>query len=84
MQALIILAAAITSAIYMILQKHYLGHYSALEFTAYLIWSGTLLMLPFGEPPRRMTLRARRWRPPAAVIYLGSFLGRSPMWDGRM
>src|ERR1039457_2720695 len=34
-QALIILAAAITSAIYMILQKHYLGRYSALEFTAY-------------------------------------------------
>ncbi len=48
-QALIILAAAVTSALYMILQKHYLGRYSALEFTAYSIWFGTALMLPFGN-----------------------------------
>src|SRR5260370_32909787 len=37
-QALLILAAAITSAPYMILQKHYLGRHSALEFTAFSIW----------------------------------------------
>src|ERR1019366_8327844 len=48
-QALIILAAAVTSALYMILQKHYLGRYSALEFTAYTIWFGTALTLPFGS-----------------------------------
>ena len=48
-QALIVLAAAVTSALYMILQKHYLGRYSALEFTAYSIWFGTALMLPFGS-----------------------------------
>ena len=46
-QALIILAAAITSAVYMILQKHYLSRYTALEFTGYFIWPGTLLMVPF-------------------------------------
>jgi drug/metabolite transporter (DMT)-like permease len=48
-QALIILAAAVTSALYMILQKHYLCRYSALECTAYAIWFGTALMLPFGR-----------------------------------
>jgi drug/metabolite transporter (DMT)-like permease len=73
-QALIILAAAITSAVYMILQKHYLAHYSALEFTAYSIWSGTLLMLPFAGG----LLSALRVAPLAAtgsVIYLGIFPG---------
>ena len=73
-QALIILAAAITSAIYMILQKHYLGRYSALEFTAYSIWSGTLLMLPFAGG----FLHALRIAPAgatAAVAYLGIFPG---------
>lgn len=73
-QALIILAAAITSAIYMILQKHYLASYSALEFTAYSIWAGTLLMLPFGGG----LLHALRAAPVAAtgsVIYLGIFPG---------
>lgn len=74
LEALIILAAAITSAVYMILQKHYLSRYSALEFTAYSIWSGTLLMVPFGgglwhalgTAPASATL---------AVMYLGIFPG---------
>ena len=71
-EALIILAAALASGIYMVLQKHFLGRYSALEFTAYSIWAGTLLMLPFGrglvgavqQAPVRGTL---------AVVYLGVF-----------
>lgn len=73
-QALIILAAAITSAVYMVLQKHFLGRYSALEFTAYSIWSGTLLMLPFAGG----LFSAARTAPlngTAAVIYLGIFPG---------
>jgi len=70
LQALIILAAAIASAVYMILQKHYLDRYSALEFTSYSIWFGTLLMLPFGGG----FVSAVRAAPAAAtlsVIYLG-------------
>ena len=73
-QALIILAAAITSAIYMILQKHYLARYSALEFTAYSIWSGTLLMLPFAGG----LLHGLQLAPASAtlaVVYLGIFPG---------
>jgi drug/metabolite transporter (DMT)-like permease len=73
-QALIILAAAITSALYMILQKHYLGRYSALEFTAYSIWFGTALMLPFGNGLAH-TLRYAPAPVTLAVIYLGIFPG---------
>jgi drug/metabolite transporter (DMT)-like permease len=73
-QALVILAAALTSSVYMIMQKHYLGRYSALEFTAYSIWFGTLLMLPFGHG----FLHSLRAAPAAAtlsIIYLGIFPG---------
>ena len=44
--ALFILAAALCSALYIVMQKHYLASYSALEFTSYTIWIGTVLMLP--------------------------------------
>jgi drug/metabolite transporter (DMT)-like permease len=73
-QALIILAAAVTSALYMILQKHYLGRYSALELTAYSIWFGTALMLPFGRG-LIATLRTAPASSTLAVIYLGIFPG---------
>jgi len=74
LEALTILVTAITSAVYMIFQKHYLGRYTALEFTAYSIWFGTLLMLPFGGG----FLQALRTAPVAAtvsVVYLGIFPG---------
>ena len=73
-KALFILAAAVASALYMILQKHYLRRYSALEFTAYSVWFGTALMLPFGTG----LLHTLRTAPAAAtlsVIYLGIFPG---------
>jgi drug/metabolite transporter (DMT)-like permease len=73
-QALIVLAAALSSALYMILQKHYLGRYSALEFTAYSIWFGTALMLPFASGLGQ-TLRAAPASATLAVIYLGIFPG---------
>ena len=73
-QALVILSAALTSSAYMILQKHYLGRYSALEFTAYSIWFGTLLMLPFGGGFLH-TLRSAPAAATLSVIYLGIFPG---------
>jgi drug/metabolite transporter (DMT)-like permease len=73
-QALIILAAAFTSAIYMVQQKHFLGRYSALEFTAYSIWSGTIFMLPFGGG-LLYTMRTVPLSGTLAVVYLGIFPG---------
>lgn len=73
-QALIILAAALTSAIYIVQQKHYLGRYSALEFTGFSIWSGTLFMLPFGGGLLQ-TMRTAPLSGTLAVVYLGIFPG---------
>jgi len=73
-QAFVILAAAVTSAIYMILQKHFLARYSALEFTAYSIWSGTLLMVPFSSGLVH-SIHAAPLAATGAVIYLGIFPG---------
>jgi drug/metabolite transporter (DMT)-like permease len=73
-KALIILAAAVASALYIIMQKHYLGRYSALEFTAYSIWFGTALMFPFGRD-LISDLRGAPWGATAAVVYLGIFPG---------
>lgn len=71
-QALVILAAAIASALYIVLQKQFLERYSALEFTAYSIWAGTLLMLPLGSGLARAIMSAPR-QGTVAAIYLGVF-----------
>jgi drug/metabolite transporter (DMT)-like permease len=72
--AMIILACAISSAVYMILQKHFLSRYSALEFTAYSIWAGTLLMLPFATSLPAEILKATLGAT-LSGIYLGVFPG---------
>src|SRR5208282_560894 len=74
LQALVILAAAVANALYIILQKHYLGRYSALEFTAYAMWFGTALMLPFGNGLMH-TVRTVPASVTLAVVYLGIFPG---------
>ena len=71
-QALYIAAAALAWGVYIIIQKHFLGRYSALEFTSFSVWSGTLLLAPFGGG----LLHAARSAPPSAtlaVLYLGIF-----------
>jgi drug/metabolite transporter (DMT)-like permease len=73
-EALIILSCAVTSAIYMIQQKKFLARYSALEFTAYSIWAGTLLMLPFAGG-LLTEMRHASAAGTAAAIYLGIFPG---------
>ena len=45
--AALILAAAISSSIFNIVQKRMLSRYRPTELTAYAVWAGTLLLLPF-------------------------------------
>ena len=70
--AILVLGAALASAIYYVIQKPYLARYPALDVTAWGFWSGTALLLPFagqlaealGEAPASATV---------AVLYLGLF-----------
>lgn len=70
--ALLVLGAALCSAIYYVIEKPYLARYPALDVTAWGFWAGTALLLPFGgqlagalrEAPAPATL---------AVLYLGAF-----------
>ncbi len=70
--ALLILLAATVAAVYSILSKQLLRRHSALEFTCYSIWAGTLPLLFFLPGLIRQGKVAA---PPAtfAVIYLGIF-----------
>ena len=68
----LILLAALSASIFNLYQQPLLRRYTALEFTAYSIWAGTLFMLPCAagleaavrSAPRAATL---------AVLYLGVF-----------
>jgi drug/metabolite transporter (DMT)-like permease len=71
-QALVILGAAVAWGIYIVIQKHFLGRYSALEFTSYSVWAGTLMMVPFGAGLVR-AIRHAPWTATFAVLYLGIF-----------
>ena len=71
-QALVILGAAVAWGMYIVIQKHFLGRYSALEFTSYSVWAGTLLMMPFGGGLFH-AVRHAPWAGTVAVLYLGIF-----------
>jgi drug/metabolite transporter (DMT)-like permease len=69
-RAFAILAAALAQSLYSLGQKAYLKKYSALQVTAFAIWSGALLLLPFssgvvGE------LKAAPLAPTLALVFLG-------------
>ena len=70
--ALLILLAAISTAAYFIISKRPLRTYSAIEFTSYAIWAGTLPMLYFAPGFVRQFAVAA---PSAtiAIVYLGVF-----------
>jgi drug/metabolite transporter (DMT)-like permease len=70
--ALLILLAAASQSISIVVQKPYLRKYTAFEWTAYAIWSGTLLMLIFA-PGLPQAILAAPVEATIAVAYLGVF-----------
>jgi drug/metabolite transporter (DMT)-like permease len=70
--ALLVLLAAVSASIYFAFQKPYLEKYGALPFTAYAIWAGVLLLLPF-LPGLVEEVRSAPPRATLAVAYLGLF-----------
>ena len=69
---LYILGSSAGGAGYFVLQKHFMKKYTPLEFTAYAIWAGTLVLLLFS---RGLTDAVRQAPGPAtaAAVYLGLF-----------
>jgi len=70
--ALLIVGAALSASIYVVLQKKYLGRYTSLEFATYIMVAGTLCMLFYAPDAWRCLQEA----PPHAtwlVVYLGLF-----------
>ena len=70
--ALLVLLAALSTSAYFVLLKPYLRRYGAFEFTAYAVWAGTLLLLPFSGQLTEEALQAPLGSTLAAV-YLGVF-----------
>ena len=71
-RAFLILLAALSTSVYFVLQRPYLGKYGALAFTTYAIWAGTLLTLVFMPG----LISQARTAPPGttlAMVYLGVF-----------
>lgn len=72
--ALLVLGASISTAIYFVLSKRPLRTYTALEFTSYTIWMGTIPMLVF-LPSLLRQLPAAPVSSIWTVVYLGVFPG---------
>jgi drug/metabolite transporter (DMT)-like permease len=70
--ALYVLLAAISGSVYFAFQKPYVEKYGSLTFTAYAIWAGMLLLLPF-LPGLVREVRAAPPDATLAVAYLGVF-----------
>jgi drug/metabolite transporter (DMT)-like permease len=70
--ALLVLLAAVSASVYFAFQKPYLDKYGALPFTAYAIWAGAFLLLPF-LPALIGEVRSAPAGATLAVVYLGIF-----------
>lgn len=72
--ALLILLAAVTTSGYFIVSKRPLRRYTALEFTTYAIWAGTVPMLVFA-PGLIQQIPSATTEATVAVVFLGIFPG---------
>jgi drug/metabolite transporter (DMT)-like permease len=74
LSALLVLAAAVSQAIYTVSQKPFLKKYSPLQFTSYAIWAGTFFLLIF-TPGLLRQLPAASLESTLAIVYMGVFPG---------
>lgn len=70
--ALLVVAAAVGSSVYFVLQKPYLRRYTAVEVTAYTMWAGTVPMLVF-LPGLVRAMPSAAPSATIAIVYLGVF-----------
>jgi len=70
----LILAAAVSQAVYTIAQKSYLKRYTPLQVVTYAVWAGTLFLLPF-TPRLILEFGNASMDSTLAVAYMGIFPG---------
>jgi drug/metabolite transporter (DMT)-like permease len=68
--ALLVLGAAVSQALFFVLQKPLLGRYTGFEVTCYAMWSGTLFALPL-LPQLAHGLHRAGPKPLLSLIFLG-------------
>jgi drug/metabolite transporter (DMT)-like permease len=69
--ALFILLSAISTSLYFVYQKPLTARYGPLRFSFYVVWSGTLLMVPFFAPGLAEVVRAAPLPATLAIVYIG-------------
>jgi drug/metabolite transporter (DMT)-like permease len=69
---LLVLLAAVSGSIYFSFQKPYLEKYGSVAFTAYAVWAGTVLLVPF-FPALLGEIRAAPVGTTFSAVYLGVF-----------
>jgi drug/metabolite transporter (DMT)-like permease len=72
--AFVVLTAAICQALYFVLQRSLLQRYSALALTTWVVWAGTLFLLPW-LPDALSAAAAAPRSALGAAVYLGLFPG---------
>lgn len=72
--ALLVFMATLCISVYSVIQKPLLQRYTAIQFTTYAIWAGTLFLLLFAPRAVLSTLQAPLG-PTLSVIYMGLFPG---------
>lgn len=70
--ALLILLSAVCISVWMILQKPYLKKYTPVQLTSYIIWVGTIFLVPF-LPSLIKAVPTAPFSATIAAVYLGVF-----------
>jgi drug/metabolite transporter (DMT)-like permease len=73
-EILLVFLATISIGVYSVMQKSLLGRYSAIEFTTYVIWAGTIFLF-FFAPKAVFSISTASFNVNSAIIYLGLFPG---------
>jgi drug/metabolite transporter (DMT)-like permease len=72
--AFFVLIAALATGVSVLLQKRYLETYTPTEFSAHLVWAGTLFLLLL-FPGLPAAIRSAPLSPTLAIVYIGVFPG---------
>lgn len=72
--ALLVFMATLCISVYSVIQKPLLNRYTAIEFTTYAIWAGTLLLVVFA-PHAVVAVLSAPVGPTLSVVYMGLFPG---------